>query len=144
MSAITRARAVPIGEASRRAGVNIETIRYYERIGILQKPARSRGGRRHFTGEQVRRLAFIKRSRALGFSLSEVRTMLRLVDGEEISCSDVRTVALRHLGDVQRKIADLLRVERVLADIAAKCADNAMPDCPIIEALFDDETMLTL
>lgn len=137
---VTDTRAFAIGETSRRTGVNIETIRYYERVGILSKPARSRGGRRYFTGEQVRRLAFVKRARELGFSLADIRTMLRLVDGGTIGCADIRAVSLHHLDEVSRKIADLQRVERVLADIVARCAGGAAPECPIIEALFDEES----
>lgn len=131
-------RAIPIGEASRRSRINIETIRYYERIGLVPKPARSAGGRRHYTGDQVRRLAFIKRARELGFGLATIRALLALVEGGRFTCSEVHAMVLDHLGDVGRKIEDLQRIERVLEGMAAQCSRGDLPQCPIVEALFDN------
>jgi MerR family transcriptional regulator, mercuric resistance operon regulatory protein len=139
MSAITVSRgpALPIGALSKRTGVNIETIRFYERIGILPKPPRSASGHRIYGQDQLMRLGFVRRSRELGFSLAEVRGLLQLVDGGGHTCAEVKAITLDHLADVRRKIADLRRLEQTLADVAGKCRGGKVPDCPVIEALFD-------
>jgi len=138
MARITPAgdRDVGIGALSRATGVNIETVRYYERIGILPPPPRSAGGHRLYGVEHMKRLAFVRRSRELGFSLQEVRGLLGLVDGGAGTCDQVKTVTLDHLDDVRRRIADLRRMERVLRGMAATCEGGAIPDCPIIDTLF--------
>ena len=128
---------VPIGELSRRTGVQIETIRYYERIGLMPPPARSDGGHRMFDGEMVKRLTFIARSRQLGFSLKEVRTMVGLVDRGDASCDEINALTLRHLAEVRAKISDLNRLAETLEDIASQCKGATAPDCPIFEALYD-------
>ena len=138
ISGAVREPSLSIGALSRSTGCNVETIRYYERIGVMPQPVRSDGGHRQYAPDQVRRLAFIRRSRALGFSLQTVRTLLSFVDGGERSCADVQSVTLAHLDETRRKIADLLKIERVLAEMAAECAGGTVPDCPIIEALFED------
>jgi MerR family mercuric resistance operon transcriptional regulator len=125
-----------IGELSRRTGCNIETIRYYERIRILPRPARTAGGHRLYTLHQVKRLWFVRRARELGFSLEEVRALLALADQRHTRCADVRDMAAGHRADVRAKIADLKRMERVLNAMIARCADGTLPDCPIIEVLF--------
>jgi MerR family mercuric resistance operon transcriptional regulator len=139
MSVITVSRgpALTIGELSRSTGVNIETIRFYEREGILPKPPRSAGGHRIYDRDQLMRLHFVRRSRELGFSLDEVRGLLQLVAGGSYTCAEVKAVTLDHLADVRRKIADLRRLERTLAEVASKCKGGKVPDCPVIEALFD-------
>lgn len=139
MSAITVSRgpALTIGALSKRTGVNIETIRFYERIGILPKPPRSAGGHRIYSQEQLMRLGFVRRGRELGFSLDEVRGLLHLVDGGRYTCAEVKAITLDHLADVRRKIADLRRLARTLADVAGKCRGGRVPDCPVIEALFE-------
>ena len=124
-----------IGALSKTTGVNIETIRYYERIGMVPAPPRTAGGHRLYGADHLRRLAFIRRSRELGFSLQEVRGLLGLVDGREVTCDRVRAVTLNHLGDVRRRIADLRKMERVLRAMAQTCDGGAVPDCPIIETL---------
>jgi MerR family mercuric resistance operon transcriptional regulator len=137
MSSITVSRgpALTIGALSRRTGVNIETIRFYERVGILPKPPRSAGGHRIYSQEQLMRLGFVRRSRELGFSLDEVRGLLQLVDGGRYTCAEVKAITLDHLADIRRKIADLRRLEQTLADVAGKCRGGKVPDCPVIEAL---------
>ena len=137
MTEITASRALPIGEASRRTGVNIETIRYYERIGVMPDPARTQAGHRAYTLEQIKRLAFIKRSRKLGFSLAEIRALLALVDAGATTCAEVHHMTTEHLANVRHKIADLRTMERVLKDMAAECSRGDVPQCPIIDALFD-------
>lgn len=127
---------IAIGALSRATGVNIETIRYYERVGLLPAPPRSLGGYRLYGHDHARRLLFIRRARALGFALDEVRTLLRLGDKRERSCAAVRDLAGTHLADVRGKIADLRRMERILAEMVATCADGMLPDCPLIETLY--------
>ena len=127
-----------IGELSRRARVNIETIRFYERVRILPKPPRSLGGHRLYDGTHEKRLRFVRRSRELGFSLDEVRELLRLVDGGRYTCAEVKAITLGHLADVRSKIADLRRLARTLAAVAERCRGSRVPECPIIDALFDE------
>jgi MerR family mercuric resistance operon transcriptional regulator len=134
---VSRGSALAIGELSKHTGVNIETIRFYERVGILPKPPRSAGGHRIYGQDLLMRLGFVRRSRELGFSLDEVRGLLRLVDGGHYTCAEVKAITLDHLADVRRKIADLRRLERTLATVAGKCRGGKVPDCPVIEALFD-------
>ena len=125
-----------IGTLSKRTGCNIETIRYYEKIGLLPAPPRSSGRRRLYTDTHRKRLTFIRRCRQLGFSLDEIRELLDLVDGGSYTCNEVRELTLNHADEMKRKITDLRRMEKVLRDITSKCSGGKVPDCPIIEALF--------
>jgi MerR family mercuric resistance operon transcriptional regulator len=128
--------ALPIGELSRRSGVNIETIRYYERIRMLPAPPRTASGRRVYGAVETRTLAFIRRARALGFTLDEIRALLALSaeDGRG-ACAEVRELAVGHLGEVRAKIADLSAMERVLADAVRRCDAGEAPGCPLIDTL---------
>ena len=125
-----------IGEISRRTGIKIETIRYYERIEIVPRPKRSNGGHRLYNESQLNRLAFIKRSRELGFTLKEVRTLLALIDSGKMTCSEVHALTIEHLSEVKRKIADLKKLERALNDLAAQCSFGDLSNCPIVESLY--------
>jgi MerR family mercuric resistance operon transcriptional regulator len=127
---------IQIGELSRRTGCNIETIRYYERVALLPLPARSAGRYRLYASADVRRLAFIRRARELGFTLDEVSTLLSLSanDGPD-ACANVRELAENHLAKVRAKITDLRAMEYVLADAAQRCAAGETPGCPLIDAL---------
>jgi MerR family mercuric resistance operon transcriptional regulator len=127
---------ITIGEMSRRTGVNIETVRYYERVGVMPKPRRTEGGHRAYDGDQLKRLHFVRRSRELGFSLDEVRAMLRLVDDGALTCGEIHAITVDHLADTKRKITDLRRLEKALGSMAAECSRGDIPDCPIIETLF--------
>ena len=131
----SRAEGLPIGELSRRTGVNIETIRYYERIKILPTPARTEGGRRVYGPNELRTLAFIRRARELGFSLDDIRTLLNLGAPGQASCADVREIAAHHLDHIRAKISDLKKLERLLAKTIAQCYGNKVPDCPVVEIL---------
>jgi len=124
-----------IGALSERTEVNIETIRYYERIGILPKPPRSSGGHRLYANEHRQRLVFIRRSRALGFSLRQVRLLLGLSGGRRLTCAKVKNITEQHITEIRLKIKDLRRLERVLSDMAAQCRGDELPECPILEAL---------
>ena len=127
---------IRIGELSKRAGCNIETIRYYERIGLLPAPARSPGRYRLYDADDVRRLAFVRRARELGFTLDAVRALLMLSDDEGSAvCASARELAAGHLTEVRAKIADLQAMERVLADAMQRCTSGELPGCPVIDAL---------
>jgi MerR family mercuric resistance operon transcriptional regulator len=134
----TKPRGLGIGETARRSGCNIETVRYYERIGLLPEPPRSAGGHRLYGGDAVRRLGFIRRARQLGFAVDDIRSLLRLVDGKAVSCAKVLTVVDRQREDVRRRLADLKRIQSVLSEMAATCDGGDVPDCPIIDALFEN------
>jgi MerR family mercuric resistance operon transcriptional regulator len=136
MAGITNSRALSIGDLSRRTGVNIETIRYYERIGLIRAPARTRGGHRAFDGETSRQLGFVRRCRELGFSLDEIRALLALVVDNNFTCDDVRALTEKHLAVVRRKRADLQRMERVLAGMVSECRNGRTPECQIVDALL--------
>ncbi|MEH6547041.1 MAG: helix-turn-helix domain-containing protein [Sneathiella sp.] len=129
-------KALGIGALSQLTGCNIETIRYYEKIGVMTKADRTAGGHRQYESEQVKRLFLIVRCRQLGFSIDEIRTLLSLVDGGNPSCSEVKSVTQEHLSDVQQKITDLRKLEDVLKKMVAECSGTKVPDCPIIEALY--------
>ena len=123
-----------IGELARRTAVKVETIRYYEKIDLLPQPPRSDGGHRRYTPDHARRLTFIRRSRDLGFTLDDVRTLLDLAERGPC-CADIRETAAAHLEDVRCKIADLQRMERTLAATVARCEADTSPTCPIIAEL---------
>src|SRR5579883_289042 len=127
-------RSIPIGELSRQTGCNIETIRYYERIGLMPEPPR-RGRYRSYGPEDVGRLGFVRRARELGFTLEEVRALLGLAAGGPASCGDARDLAAAHLQDVRRRITDLKRMERVLAGTVRACDSGDDTCCPLIAAL---------
>jgi MerR family transcriptional regulator, mercuric resistance operon regulatory protein len=127
------------GVLAARTGCNIETIRYYERVGLLPSPPRSAGGHRLYGEGLVRRLNFVRRSRDLGFSIEEIRQLLRLVDGGSYTCGEVEQRARDHVREIRRKIADLIKLERVFETMVAQCSGDAVPDCPIIDALFDPD-----
>jgi MerR family mercuric resistance operon transcriptional regulator len=128
--------AASIGELSRLTGVNIETIRYYERINMMPHPPRTASGRRVYGEVETRTLSFIRRSRELGFTLDEIRALLALSaeQGQEV-CTDVRHLAANHLRDVRAKIADLRAMERILADAVRRCDEGESARCPLIDAL---------
>lgn len=123
------------GVLAQRSGVNAETIRYYEKITLLPQPDRSAGGYRVYTEADYQRLCFIRRCRDMGFSLEKVRELLSLVDGEKVSCEQVKRMTNNHLVDIRAKIADLKKMERTLHELSSKCSGDDVPDCPIIEAL---------
>jgi MerR family mercuric resistance operon transcriptional regulator len=124
-----------IGRLSKLTGVNIVTVRYYERIKMLPVPPRTAGGRRVYDGPHVRILAFIRRSRELGFSLNEIRALIRLGGPERASCRQVREIAAHHLNDIRTKIVDLRKLERLLAKTMAQCTGTTAPACPVLDIL---------
>ena len=128
------------GALAAETGCNIETVRYYEQIGILPPPPRSEGGHRLYGPDLVSRLQFVRRARDLGFTLEEIRELLGLVDGGDYTCAQIEGIALAHVAEIRRKIADLRRLKRTLEAMAAQCSGGRIPACPIIDALFSPQT----
>jgi Cu(I)-responsive transcriptional regulator len=124
-----------IGTLSKLTGVNIETIRYYERIGLLPKPARTSGNYRVYGDGHVRRLTFVRRARDLGFPIEAVRSMLDLADQPNRPCDEVDDLVVAQLHEVERKIADLQRLRNELDRLAHQCRGGRVSECRIIEAL---------
>ena len=124
-----------IGKVAERAGCNVETIRYYEKERLLPAPARTEGGHRVYTDKMVERLVFIRRSRELGFSVAEIKQLLSIVDGEHVSCENVKQITDAHLDDIRSKIGDLMKMEQTLCTLSRECSGEDVPECPIIEAL---------
>ena len=123
-----------IGLLARAAEVNVETIRYYQRRGLLEEPVRPPRGRRSYSGVAIRRVRFIKRAQQLGFTLEEVKNLLRLEDGQ--SCRETRLIAEQKLIAIEARLSDLTRVRRVLRGLIAECTEGKRPrSCPIIATL---------
>ena len=125
------------GELSKKTGVNGETIRYYEKIGILPEPARTTSGYRVYGELHLKRLSFIKRCRELGFSLKEITELLALVDDRNYTCSEIRDHTVIHLIGVSKKITDLRKMQKTLRQMVSECEGGLLPECPIIDSLFD-------
>lgn len=139
-----RVKGLKRGELAKRSGCNLETIRYYEKIGLLPEPPRTPSGHRTYEAAHEHRLRFILRARQLGFGIEEVRGLLALVDGGAYTCADVREMTRRHLADVRTRISDLRRLERTLAETMAACSGDQIPDCPVIDALVGKRTARTM
>lgn len=123
-----------IGAFAKAAGVNVETIRFYQRKALLPEPARPHGGIRRYSGRDVARVKFVKSAQRLGFSLNEIAELLKLEDGSQ--CDEAREQAERKLADVRARLADLRRIERVLTQLVARCSSvNGQVRCPLIMAL---------
>lgn len=139
MTNVTTSGAKPLtrGQLGRRTGCNPETIRYYEKIGLLANPERSSGGHRQYDEDAVTRLTFVQRSRELGFSLEQIREMLMLADRDNDSCEQVKAITLSHAKDIRQRIADLRAMERVLTELAGRCDTGEVPECPIVQSLME-------
>jgi Cu(I)-responsive transcriptional regulator len=124
-----------IGDLARATGTKIETVRYYERVGLLPMPARTAGNYRIYSEENLRRLSFVRRARDLGFSLDQVRELLRLADQRDQPCEEVDVIAREHLTEVERKISDLTALGDELRHIIGQCGHGTVAECRIIEAL---------
>ncbi len=124
-----------IGELARITSTKVETIRFYEKIGLLPEPGRIAGNYRDYGGDHLARLSFIRRARDLGFTLDQVRELLALSDDRDRSCGAVDTVARAHLAQIDQKIADLRALRRELDELIGQCRQGAISDCRIIEAL---------
>lgn len=130
-------------EVAEKAGVNPETLRYYEREDLIPKPPRSDGGFRLYDEDYVDRLRFIKRAKDLGFTLAEIKDLLELRVDDEATCRDVQTQAEEKISEVDAKIQDLKRIRAALSNLADACTGGEGPtsDCPILDALEEDGTV---
>ena len=132
----THVEGLTIGKVARGAGLAIDTVRYYEREGLIEKPARSAAGYRHYRPEAVARLRFIRQEKELGFTLAEIRELLALKVAPGKSCADVRARAHAKIADVEQRIAQLARMKRALVKLADACSGRGpVSECPILEAL---------
>jgi len=132
-----------IGKVAKRAGIDIETIRFYERQGLIEEPPRTESGYRKYPGESVARLHFIKRVEELGFSLNEIKELLFLRQDEHATKADIKKRTLEKIEDVKRKRKELTRVLRVLEHLASTCDGHGpVGDCPILGALVLDALAL--
>lgn len=130
-----REEGLLIGELSRRTGVHVETIRYFERIGILSAPPRTSGGRRVYGADHVRTLGFIRRARELGFAPAEVRAILSLGGPAQPSCGEVREIAAQHLERVRAKMTDLAQLESLLSATIDRCKGEGAANCAVVDLL---------
>jgi DNA-binding transcriptional MerR regulator len=128
---------IAIGKASLQSGVNIETIRYYEREGFVPKPDRSAGGRRLYTADEIAKLRFVKRCRDLGFPMSIIQTLLSLNDEQDRSCKEVKTMAEDQLVAIDAKIDNLERLRAALQNLSTSC-DDGTSSCPMLDSLMSD------
>jgi MerR family mercuric resistance operon transcriptional regulator len=130
-------KILSIGLLSTQTNCKVETIRYYEKIGIFPKPPRTEGGHRVYSENHLKRLVFIRRGRELGFSLEDIRALLKLVDGGANTCQQVEAITLHHIANIHQKILDLKKLEKILAKISSQCEGGVVPECPILDALFE-------
>ena len=127
---------ISIGELSRRTGVKIPTIRYYEQMGLLDRPERSEGNQRRYSKDGLRRLSFIRHSRELGFSIEDIRELLELSQHPDSPCRNAHGIASRHLGEIRQRISRLKRLQKELQRIS-NCEADSIADCAVIETLAD-------
>jgi len=132
-------RPLSIGDLAKATGTKVVTIRYYEQIGLLPVPSRTEGNYRTFTREHERRLRFIRRCRDLGFTLDQIRDLLRLSSEENQECAEVDRITAAHLAEIEKKVADLKRLAGELRRLSKSCrGDGLIADCRIIEVLSPD------
>ena len=128
--------ALKIGQVARRAGMGIDAIRYYERRGLIEAPARKASGYRQYTEEVIARLRFVKRAKELGFSLDEIKDLLSLKLDPALSSSKVKQHAEAKIADIEEKVRALQRMKRALKKLSAACSGcGSTSDCPILDAL---------
>lgn len=130
-------QTISIGEASRRCGVKVPTIRYYEQIGLLPAPPRTEGNRRTFDANDLRRLAFIRHARELGFEIDAIRTLLTLQDDPHQPCGTADAIARARLAEVERRIDSLNALKAELGVMIESCSQGQVADCRVIEILAD-------
>lgn len=124
-----------IGDLARRSGTKVQTVRWYEEVGMLPKPARTAGNQRLYTRADLDRLVFIRRGRELGFSLDEIRRLLSLSDRADMPCGEADIIATAHLKEVRQKIAHLRALEAALERMVTQCSHGTVSDCRVIDAL---------
>ncbi|MBX9860599.1 MAG: helix-turn-helix domain-containing protein [Sphingomonas sp.] len=130
--------SLSIGKLAAATGTKVETIRYYESVGLLAAPERTASNYRSYSPAHLSRLSFIRRARALGFSLEQVQALLGLADQKDISCSAVDLIAREHLAEIDRKLADLTTLRAELGNLIVQCGHGSISECRIIESLGPD------
>ncbi|ABY96541.1 TPA: Cu(I)-responsive transcriptional regulator [Pseudomonas putida] len=129
-----------IGQAARRSGLSTKMIRYYESIGLLKPATRSDSGYRLYQAQDLHSLAFIKRSRDLGFSLEEVGKLLTLWQDRQRASADVKALAIQHIDELNRRIEELVSLRDTLGELVSHCQGDDRPDCPILKDLANGAT----
>lgn len=132
-----------IGTLAKRTGTKVQTIRYYEQIGLLPEPGRTEGGQRRFDDDDLNRLAFIRHARQLGFTLEAIRELLGLSDNPSRSCAEVDLIAHRQLKEVEARIARLEALRKELKRMLRECSRDTVSDCRVLEVLRDHSACLT-
>lgn len=133
-------KPMTIGEVAKAAEIGVETVRFYEREGLIAEPPRRRSGYRQYPPDTVRRIRFIRRAKELGFTLTEIGELLELRVDPTKSCADVRTLARAKMADIEAKMLDLARIQAALAELVRTCrGKGATSDCPILDALDEQE-----
>ncbi len=132
-------RILTIGHLARQTRTKVETVRFYEKSGLLPAPARTEGNYRSYDEKHLNRLSFIRRARDLGFSLDQIRALLTLADDKDRPCAAVDTIAKEHRAEVERKIADLMSLKRELDRMIDQCGCGVVADCHIIDTLSPSE-----
>ncbi len=135
MSQLEAAETINIGEAASRSGVSAKMVRHYESLGLLPKVGRTESGYRLYGDKEVHTLRFIRRSRDLGFSMAEIADLLKLWQNRRRASSDVKRIALAHVADLDRRMAEMAAMKRTLARLADCCRGDDRPDCPILDEL---------
>ncbi len=128
-------KRLTISQVAKGANVNVETIRYYEKLGLISKPPRTEAGYRQFPSEVIQRIKFIKRAQELGFTLLEVSKLLVVSDGGDYNCYDIQQFATKKLEEIEQKMRDLEKIKSILQDLSNKCPGQGSPinKCPILE-----------
>jgi DNA-binding transcriptional MerR regulator len=132
-----------IGTLSRKTGTKVQTIRYYEQIGLMNEPGRTEGGQRRYTEQDLDRLAFIRHSRQLGFPLNAIRELLELADNPQHSCVYADSIARKQLGQVEQRILRLQALQSELKRMISACTNDKVADCKVLEVLRDHSNCLT-
>jgi len=132
---------VTIGELARVVGINVETIRYYERIELLPRPARAPHRHRFYGQEHLRRLVFIRRARELQFTINQVHELLAFAEPGQLPCRDVKLMAAKQLARIRAKISDLVKLEQMLSTAVANCSGQQRVECPVLDLLDPDRTL---
>ena len=127
-----------IGQLAKQTHCKVETIHFYEKTGIMPKPPRTEGGHRIYTSSDVKRLGFIRHSRELGFSIEQIKELLKFIDESGHYCGEVKAMAMQQSIKIQKKIDDLLRLKKALYEVICECKGGgySIDDCPIIDALY--------
>ena len=127
-----------IGQLARQVNCKVETVHYYEKSGLMPEPPRTEGGHRIYALSHIKRLNFIRRCRELGFSIKQIRELLKFIDEPGHYCGEVKAMAMLQAREVQQKIDDLHRLKLALNEMVSRCkgSDDSIDDCPIIDALY--------